>query len=154
MSADSIGKIADLLPCPFCGGCSELDSQQFFVDYQGHPSKQVAAYCVGSCGATITLCYGDTPDMEFEHRVAYVREQWNRRALPSAELERDALHAAYYAGWKKAASWAKRDDLIYDEGSMAYDADRDAALAEIAKEAKPKNDAFDTLPDDYETGDY
>ena len=44
------------------------------------------------------------------------------------------LHAAYYAGWKKAASWAKRDDLIYDEGSMAYDKDRDEALAEIAKE--------------------
>lgn len=58
--------------------------------------------------------------------------------LPSAELERDALHAAYYAGWKKAASWTNRDDLIYDEGSMAYEKDRDAALAEIARANEAK----------------
>lgn len=35
---------------------------------------------------------------------------------------------AYAAGWRNAARWANRDDLIADIGSPAYERDRDAAL--------------------------
>jgi len=34
----------------------------------------------------------------------------------------------YAAGWRTAAKWAERDDLISDIDSPAYIADRDAAI--------------------------
>lgn len=39
--------------------------------------------------------------------------------------ERDS---AYEAGWRMAANWAKRDDLLADIGSAAYERDKAEAL--------------------------
>lgn len=50
------------------------------------------------------------------------------KALAGTPSE-DALSAAYEAGWRTAAGWAERDDLIADIGSPAYLADCAAALA-------------------------
>lgn len=69
MSADSIGKIADLLPCPFCGGPAT-----FLAD----DSYETAHACCGPCEVGF-ISGSKTP----EAAIA----QWNRRALPSAELD-------------------------------------------------------------------
>ena len=45
------------------------------------------------------------------------------------QAENQALRElAFQAGWRTAANWLNRDDLIADIGSPAYIADRDAAL--------------------------
>jgi hypothetical protein len=41
------------------------------------------------------------------------------------------LQAAFRAGWKVAAKWANRDDLMADIGSPAYLKDMAAALSPI-----------------------
>jgi hypothetical protein len=47
------------------------------------------------------------------------------------------LEAGFDAGWKTAANWAGRDDLLSDMESPAFKADRAAAIDRIAKkEAK------------------
>jgi hypothetical protein len=47
------------------------------------------------------------------------------------------LEAGFDAGWKTAANWAGRDDLLSDMDSPALKADRAAAIDRIAKkEAK------------------
>jgi hypothetical protein len=36
------------------------------------------------------------------------------------EIVRCVLHAAFAAGWREAAEWAKRDDLLADMDSRLY----------------------------------
>jgi hypothetical protein len=45
---------------------------------------------------------------------------------------------AYEAGWRTAANWMERDDLIADIGSPAYIADRAAALASAPMKEAPE----------------
>lgn len=40
---------------------------------------------------------------------------------------------AFAAGWRTAANWVERDDLIADIGSPAYVADRDSAIGRESK---------------------
>ncbi|GIK44957.1 MAG: hypothetical protein BroJett012_08600 [Betaproteobacteria bacterium] len=44
----------------------------------------------------------------------------------------EARQAGFDAGWRTAANWGERDDLIADIGSPAYIADRNAALLDIS----------------------
>jgi len=50
--------------------------------------------------------------------------------MSDSELHK-LLARAYWIGWKNCAGWADRDDLICDEGSSAYSAERDNDLAEM-----------------------
>lgn len=70
----------DLLPCPFCGGAAEIDSQQAYRNIStGRLETAVAVYCT-SCGAQHTICRGDVRDAE----LTDVTELWNRRAASVA----------------------------------------------------------------------
>jgi hypothetical protein len=78
-SSHNAGNVA-LKPCPFCGGPAEADSQQPFATVtNGRLGKQAAVYCAGACGATITLCKPDAPDLSSEEALQVVVEHWNRR---------------------------------------------------------------------------
>ncbi|KRG65203.1 hypothetical protein ABB26_05205 [Stenotrophomonas humi] len=50
------------------------------------------------------------------------------------------LNTAYFQGWVAAAGWASRDDIVADEGSKAYTAERDQRLHGLI-DASPKADA-------------
>ena len=43
----------------------------------------------------------------------------------------EATKASYEQGWRAASEWAKRDDLVFDIGSPAYDKDRKFRLAGV-----------------------
>lgn len=77
----------DLLPCPFCGGEAELDSQRGYAQYpSGKPGSGVAIYCA-TCSADMHLCREDMPDISTEEMVGVLTNEWNRRAHPAAEQE-------------------------------------------------------------------
>lgn len=72
----------ELLPCPFCGGAAETDSQQAYRNIStGRTETAVAVYCT-SCGAQHTICRGDVPDAE----LSDVTELWNKRAAPPSPV--------------------------------------------------------------------
>jgi hypothetical protein len=47
--------------------------------------------------------------------------------------------AAFEAGWRAAAEWAKRDDLVHDIDSPAYRIDRFNRLKRLAVEPTPRH---------------
>ena len=59
-----------------------------------------------------------------------------RYAIARSESLRDVgvtdANFAFEEGWRLAAEWAKRDDLVDDIGSPAYIRDRDAMLFKAA----------------------
>lgn len=70
------------------------------------------------------------------------RALWTCRCPASGEQELPALsEEAYEAGWRTAANWMERDDIIADIGSAAYVADRTAALAFLAARRLPARGA-------------
>lgn len=57
---------------------------------------------------------------------------------------------AFEAGWRTAANWMERDDLIADIGSPAYVADRDAALARAQpRSEEQERTAFEAWMSEY-----
>ena len=67
--------MADLLPCPFCGGDAETDGSRAFLALpSGQLGYAVAVYCT-ECPADISLCLLDVP----EATVEMVVELWNKR---------------------------------------------------------------------------
>lgn len=71
--------MADLLPCPFCGGEAEQDFQQAYRSMQtGRIDHGAAVYCTG-CNANMIMCRGDHPELSDEERMAVMVEDWNRR---------------------------------------------------------------------------
>lgn len=83
-----------LLPCPFCGGPAETDSQQGYRSLStGRIGSAAAVYCTGSCSASMTLCDADVPELSSEDRLNVLVENWNRR-LPIEASHRAALDAA------------------------------------------------------------
>ena len=58
------------------------------------------------------------PDAEYRQRLT---------ALHDEMLSASAVRSGFMFGWKAAAVWAGRDDLIADIGSPAYEKDCDAA---------------------------
>lgn len=95
MTAPSIKEALELLPCPFCGGEAESDSQRHYRNIStGNLEKSAAIYCT-SCNADMTWCYRDTPEIEREQVMSLLIEQWNTRATlqPSGE-RREAIARA------------------------------------------------------------
>lgn len=73
-----------LLPCPFCGGVAESDSQRGYRNMTtGNLENAAAIYCT-SCNADMTWCYRDMPEVERDQVMALLTEQWNTRAALSA----------------------------------------------------------------------
>ena len=70
--------MADLKPCPFCGGPAELDTRRPFLTLgSGKPGDGISVYCVGECSAEMMLCRGDVEGLTDE----MVIDLWNRRAV-------------------------------------------------------------------------
>ncbi|MFC3163106.1 Lar family restriction alleviation protein [Ciceribacter thiooxidans] len=71
--------MADLLPCPFCGGEAEQDFQQAYRAMQtGRIDHGAAVYCTG-CNANMIMCRGDHPELSDDERMTVMVEDWNRR---------------------------------------------------------------------------
>lgn len=88
-----------LLPCPFCGGRAETDSQQsYWSPTAGIPRDQAAVYCLGPCGAAMTTCYADVPDLPRERVMELLVENWNRRAGLRREMVAAALREHWLTG--------------------------------------------------------
>lgn len=79
----------------------------------------------------------DTADA-FERQNVHPSLKWVPlyASPPPASAPYVPLSDAFAAGWRTAASWAKRDDLHADIGSPAYISDRDAAI-DAAMKASP-----------------
>lgn len=81
-------RLAKLLPCPFCGGDAELDTQQpYRAIVCGNIESGVSVYCA-KCTASVMVCRGDVPSITTEEVV----EMWNRRVAtldqPAPESEK------------------------------------------------------------------
>lgn len=75
----------DLLPCPFCGGEAELDTQRGYRALSsGRLGNACAVYCT-KCEADMTICLEDVPGWTVEEAAQYVTERWNTRAPKSKE---------------------------------------------------------------------
>ena len=93
--------MADLAPCPFCGGDAEMDTRQGYTNYfNGRPETGIAIYC-RACGVQQMICRGDVPDVEPEHVI----ELWNRRALLPGKADREAVARLVEAA-KEMDRWA------------------------------------------------
>lgn len=77
----------ELKPCPFCGGEADSDSARNYRNIStGTPEKAAAIYCT-KCSADMTWCYRDTPEIERDHVMKLLIEQWNTRATASLQGE-------------------------------------------------------------------
>lgn len=77
----------DLLPCPFCGGEAELDTQRGYRALSsGRLGNACAAYCT-KCEADMTICLEDVPDWSVEEAAQYVTERWNTRTPSKGDLD-------------------------------------------------------------------
>lgn len=102
----------ELLPCPFCGGAAETDSQQAYRNIStGRTETAVAVYCT-SCGAQHTICRGDVPGAE----LSDVTELWNKRAAPPSPVPAPAGEAERLRGALEAA----RRYVAYRAAHQAY----------------------------------
>lgn len=76
--------IADLLPCPFCGGKAETDSMQAFRRMtDGRVSTQCAVYCT-KCSASITACHDDHKEYCAADILQILTDAWNIRIPPKS----------------------------------------------------------------------
>lgn len=76
----------EVLPCPFCGGEAETDSQRSYrALHSGKLGRSVAVYCT-KCSADMSFCCEDAsgvdPDVLFADMVA----AWNKRAVNAHDL--------------------------------------------------------------------
>jgi len=106
-----------LLPCPFCGGDAELDTNQGFLAMpSGKLESAISVYC-RECTAAFTVCKSDVPDIWTEEVV----EMWNKRKPDPAD-QRAMLKNAFVAGCREALIWTRcgvpQDDL--DEAGYEY----------------------------------
>ena len=77
----------ELKCCPFCGGEAESDSLRGYRNIStGNPENAAAIYCT-KCSADMTWCYRDTPEIERDHVMKLLIEQWNTRATASLQGE-------------------------------------------------------------------
>lgn len=77
--------MAELLPCPFCGGDAEQDYQRSFRHLSGGRLDHGAAIYCTSCNADMIMCRADHPELSDEERMAVMVENWNRRAAPAPQ---------------------------------------------------------------------
>lgn len=72
--------MADLLPCPFCGGNAELDTRRSYRKIgSGDLDDAVAVYCL-ECTADHMACRADHIGLTTDDLVDMVSAAWNRRA--------------------------------------------------------------------------
>lgn len=75
-----------LLPCPFCGGAPEMDTQQAYRALSsGNIGSSVAIYCA-DCSVQHSVCREDVRDLDTDGLIALVTEAWNKRT-PTANGE-------------------------------------------------------------------
>lgn len=84
----------ELLPCPFCGGAAESDSQQpYRAMDDGRVRKAAAIYCT-VCPAQISFCYHDAQDRSEEDVQDYVRGLWNARKRSADDEKWERIRAS------------------------------------------------------------
>jgi Restriction alleviation protein Lar len=85
-----------LLPCPFCGGEAECDSQQpYRALSSGRIGTRFAIYCT-SCDADMGFCREDIESRDWEAAAEQIIAAWNTRHTATAdalEAMREALEA-------------------------------------------------------------
>lgn len=70
---------AKLLPCPFCGGAAEMDSQRGYLTMPGGKlDSAVAIYCT-ECSAEHSMCRADHRDLFVDDLINIMIEAWNKR---------------------------------------------------------------------------
>lgn len=112
---------SELLPCPF--DCGSSSRPEITTDGYGH----WAVFCPN--------CPASTNESASKDGAIAL---WNRRAAPVVD---EAMVRAYWLGWRNCAGWADRPDLLADEGSRAYQKERDDDLGTLAAAlAKPKGE--------------
>lgn len=69
-----------LLPCPFCGGDAEMDTQRSYraMSPRADIGHGVAIYCT-KCSADMMHCYEDHAGTDKEDLWADLAGLWNRR---------------------------------------------------------------------------
>lgn len=75
-----------LLPCPFCGGDAEMDTQQGYEYSKAgvhRIGRRVTIYC-RECPTDLGICHEDVPDYSTDDLVSQVTERWNKRAQLAA----------------------------------------------------------------------
>lgn len=128
-----------ILPCPFCGGEAELDSQRHYRNYQSGRIESAISIGCRVCGAEMMTCRKDVPDIE----CGQIIEAWNQRAQLA---EKDAPKTATLASLIAAAiPCGEARDLIdvnrkliaerIAEVVRAQFAERDAAGVRMRTEA-------------------
>lgn len=78
--SEPTGDSTELLPCPFCGGPAEADTQRAYAPLGGGlTGKQVAIYC-HECPADMSVCCEDVPEATPDQLYDELRDHWNARA--------------------------------------------------------------------------
>ena len=79
-----------LLPCPFCGGLSDVDSWwRYRSILDGREANGVSIFCP-SCDAKIERCYADYPGQPREDICNALAERWNTRPDDTRKAEQTA----------------------------------------------------------------
>jgi len=110
-------RLVELLPCPFCGGDPELDTQQAYRALSsGRVGTRFVIYCT-SCNADMGYCHEDIESSNHEATDREIIAAWNRRDHVEAKL----------AGVRQANIWLK--DI--NEQMSATIAEQAAELAKL-----------------------
>lgn len=116
--------MSELKPCPFCGNAPRVNKRKDECLWSHNIVEWTGVRCT-ECDVGFDWPEGAEPD---------AITQWNARALPSAELERDAADAARYR-WIR-----KRMDLIGTDDYAEFDKDVDRAMHNdaVARAKEPR----------------
>lgn len=103
-------------------------------DAQGQAAQPVAAEGVKDAIKALEAdrdSWAQQASDRLDDALRFARER--DEALASLKAAREE---GFSAGWRTAANWMNRDDLIADIGSAAYTADRDSAIRRLLEDGK------------------
>jgi len=119
----------ELKPCPWCGEAVE----DTVIEGSTFRWRMVAGCCTSGPEVRHNTLADDQVAAEAQSRADAITA-WNRRpADVDASQPQQGAVDAFDAGWRMAAAWADRDDLLADMDSSAYKTERGAALAAHGK---------------------